>query len=124
MFQDSLSAGKHMICDFKNIQNIELLNNPEKLDKILKFICNYYEFEIIDKIQKEFTPQGITILYLLSESHLSIHSFPERNFLSFDIYTCREYDDNREYIEIYDYLSYYLQSDKKTSTYQIIDRFF
>lgn len=124
MFQDSLKAGKHMICDFKNIQNIELLNNPEKLDKILKFICNYYEFEIIDKIQKEFTPQGITILYLLSESHLSIHSFPERNFLSFDIYTCREYDDNHEYIEIYDYLSYYLQSDKKTSTYQIIDRFF
>ena len=124
MFQDSVKAGKHMICDFKNIQNTELLNNQENLDKMLEFICVFYEFQIIDKIQKEFTPQGNTLLYLLSESHLSIHTFPERKFLSFDIYTCREYYDNREYIEIYEYLSECLNADKKTSTYQIIDRFF
>lgn len=124
MFQDIVKAGKHMICDFKNIQNTELLNNQEKLDKMLEFICVFYEFQIIDKIQKKFTPQCNTLLYLLSESHLSIHTFPERKFLSFDIYTCREYHDNREYIEIYEYLSECLNADKKTSTYQIIDRLF
>jgi len=29
-----------------------------------------------------------TALYLLSESHLSIHTYPEHNFIALDIYTC------------------------------------
>jgi S-adenosylmethionine decarboxylase len=109
MFQESLTAGKHMICDFKNIVNEDLLNNPEKLNEILKFICTYYQFQILEKTQKKFTPEGYTILYLLSESHISVHTFPERNFLSFDIYTCRNYKDNSEYFEIFDCLLDHLE---------------
>jgi S-adenosylmethionine decarboxylase len=124
MFQHNLSAGKHMICDLKNIKNTDLLNNPENLNKMLQFICDFYQFQVIDNIKKIFQPQGCTILYLLSESHLSIHTFPERDFISFDLYTCREYKDNKEYLEIYDCLVYYLQADPNTSSYQIIDRFF
>jgi S-adenosylmethionine decarboxylase len=124
MFQECVSAGKHMICDFKNIKNIELLNDQENLNNILEMICDFYQFQIIDKVQKIFEPQGFTILYLLSESHLSIHTFPEKYFLSFDIYTCREYKDNTEYLEIYEYLLEYLEADSTTSTYKIIDRYF
>ena len=124
MFQNSLSAGKHMICDFKNIQNIELLNSIQKMDEMLEFICCYYQFEIMDKIYKEFIPQGSTILFLLSESHISIHTFPEKNFLSFDIYTCRNYENDKEYLEIFDCLLDHLQADIRVSTYKIIDRFF
>ena len=124
MFQESLTAGKHMICDFKNIENKDLLNNPEKLNEILKFICTYYQFQILEKTQKKFTPEGYTILYLLSESHISVHTFPERNFLSFDIYTCRNYKDNSEYFEIFDCLLDHLKADIRTSTYKIIDRYF
>jgi len=113
-----------MICDFKNIKNIELLNDQENLNNILEMICDFYQFQIIDKVQKIFEPQGFTILYLLSESHLSIHTFPEKYFLSFDIYTCREYKDNTEYLEIYEYLLEYLEADSTTSTYKIIDRYF
>jgi S-adenosylmethionine decarboxylase len=39
---------------------------------------------------KEFSPQGITLLYLLSESHLSFHSYPEKGFVAIDCYTCGE----------------------------------
>ena len=124
MFQDCLTAGKHMICDFKNIENKELLNNQDRLNEILEIICNDYQFQILEKIQKVFTPEGYTILYLLSESHISVHTFPERNFLSFDIYTCRVYKDNTEYLEIFYYLLDHLKADSRTSTYKIIDRHF
>ena len=124
MFQNSVSAGKHMICDLKNIQNKVLLNDPDKLNEMLGLICHYYQFQLIEKIHKVFHPEGCTILYLLSESHLSIHTFPERNFLSFDIYTCREYKDNTEYLEIFDRLIDFLKADKCSSTYQIIERLF
>lgn len=124
MFQNSLSAGKHMICDFKNIQNKKLLNDDDKLNEMLGLVCHHYQFEVIKKIHKVFHPEGCTILYLLSESHLSIHTFPERNFLSFDIYTCREYKDNTEYLEIFDRLIECLKAYKNSSTSQIIDRLF
>jgi S-adenosylmethionine decarboxylase len=39
---------------------------------------------------KEFEPQGVTLLFLLTESHLSFHSYPERGFIAVDMYTCGE----------------------------------
>jgi S-adenosylmethionine decarboxylase len=32
---------------------------------------------------------GITGFLLLSESHLTVHTFPERGFAAFDLYCCR-----------------------------------
>lgn len=124
MFKEVKSAGKHMICDIKKIKNMELLNDSIKLNEMLEFICRYYNFNVMDKVEKIFEPQGCTILYLLSESHLSIHTFPEKNFLSFDLYTCRIYEDNKEYFEILDFLIDHLKADPIETKCTIIDREF
>jgi S-adenosylmethionine decarboxylase len=34
-------------------------------------------------------PGGVTGFLLLSESHLSVHTFPERGFAAIDLYCCR-----------------------------------
>lgn len=34
-------------------------------------------------------PHGVTGLYLLSESHLAVHTFPESGFASLNLYCCR-----------------------------------
>jgi len=86
MFQDYESSGKHMICDFKGIQNNILLNSCYGLKSILKNICAKYDFQILNEVEHQFTPQGCSILFLLSESHLSLHTFPERNYIAFDLY--------------------------------------
>ena len=39
-------------------------------------------------MHKKFTPQGLTIIYLLSESHLSIHTWPETKSCAIDFYHC------------------------------------
>jgi S-adenosylmethionine decarboxylase len=36
----------------------------------------------------KFTPQGVTGVLVLSESHLSIHTYPEEGFAAVDCYTC------------------------------------
>jgi S-adenosylmethionine decarboxylase len=123
MFKDYESSGKHMICDFKEIQNVNLLNHSTSLNKMLKSICNKYDFQILEEVEHQFTPQGCSILFLLSESHLSIHTFPEKNHMSFDIYTCRQYNDNNEYNEIYKYLLEILQASDN-SVCKIVDRYF
>ena len=123
MFSNKETAGKHMICDIFNIKNLDLLNSKELLLELLKNICNKYNFEILNKVDHSFTPYGCTILFLLSESHISIHTFPEKNHLSFDIYTCREYKNNNEYINIFHYLIESLNASRESEC-KIIDRSF
>ena len=116
------SSGKHMICDIKNIRNKNLIHDLKKMELLLDTICEAYNFTVLNRATHEFSPQGLSILYLLSESHISIHTFPERDYIALDIYTCREYKDNSVYLEIYDYLIDNFEADHGSPT--IIDREF
>jgi S-adenosylmethionine decarboxylase len=115
-----MSSGKHLICDIKNIKNHNLLNSLEGLKDMFDHICKIYDFNILNKAEYKFTPQGITIIYMLSESHISIHTFPEKNYAAMDIYTCREYPNNDVYIEIQEYLKKMFESSEDKFT--IIER--
>ena len=103
-YETQTYSGFHMICDIKEIQEMDLLNDIESLKIILDIICKKYDFQILQKIEHKFEPQGSTILYMLSESHISIHTFPEKKYMALDIYTCRHYNDNSTYEWIYNYL--------------------
>ena len=115
-----MSSGKHLICDIKNIKNHKLLNSLEELKEMFDYICNTYDYNILNRAEHVFTPQGITIIYMLSESHISIHTFPEKNYASMDIYTCRDYPNNDVYTEIQEYLKKMFDSSEETFT--IIER--
>ena len=40
----------------------------------------------------KFAPQGVSGVVIISESHLTIHSFPEHGYASIDVYTCGDLD--------------------------------
>lgn len=37
---------------------------------------------------KQFQPAGLTAVWILSESHFTLHTYPEHRYLSVDCYTC------------------------------------
>jgi len=123
MFHDYESSGKHMICDFKGIENAELLNDITELKCLMREICKINDFNILNEIDHPFVPIGCSILFLLSESHISIHTFPEKKHISFDIYTCRQYNDNAVYNKIYDFLLNRLKASLESKCI-IVDRYF
>jgi S-adenosylmethionine/arginine decarboxylase-like enzyme len=43
---------------------------------------------VVKKIEHKFDPQGETLVWILSESHFALHTYPEHQYLSFDIYIC------------------------------------
>ena len=112
----SVSTGKHMICDLTNIRNTTRLESMDKMHELLEDICAKYDFTVLTKSQHKFEPQGLTILYMLSESHISIHTFPEKRYLAFDIYTCRDYDNDQVYMDIYDKLVRWFLCDRGIPT--------
>jgi len=124
MFENTNSSGKHLICDFKNIANQKLLNSKLELKLMCKDLCIENNYTILGEIDYEFHPQGCSFLFLLSESHLSVHTFPEKKHLAFDLYTCRQYENNNVYIEIYLKLCEKLGTTCQQCEYTIIDRYF
>jgi S-adenosylmethionine decarboxylase proenzyme len=112
-YETQTYSGIHMICDIKKIKNKELLNNVSQLKELLDNICTLHNYIILKKIDHIFEPQGCTIIYMLSESHISIHTFPEKGYIAFDLYTCRHYENDNIYMEIYDYLITQLNAKKE-----------
>jgi S-adenosylmethionine decarboxylase proenzyme len=43
---------------------------------------------VCDVVSKRFVPQGVTVLALLSESHASLHTYPEVGAVFLDVFTC------------------------------------
>jgi S-adenosylmethionine decarboxylase proenzyme len=124
MFEEMNSSGKHLICDFKNITNKKLLNSKLELKLMCKDLCIENNFIILGELEHEFHPQGCSFIFLLAESHLSLHTFPEKNHLAFDLYTCRQYENNSIYISIFLKLCEKLGTNSLQCEYNIIDRYF
>jgi S-adenosylmethionine decarboxylase proenzyme len=122
MFTNAVCSGKHLICDIKNIKNKTLMNNMQELQTLMNNICAENNYSILQTSHHRFEPDGFSILYLLSESHMSIHTFPEKNYIAFDLYTCRTYPDNNTYNTIYNELVTLFDADKESPL--IVDRSF
>ncbi len=45
-------------------------------------------FKIVKKVEHFFEVQGYTALWLLSESHFAVHTFPEENKMYVEISSC------------------------------------
>ena len=58
------------------------------MKKFFKKIAQAAKVEIVNISKYVFTPQGVTLLCLLKESHMSFHTFPEKGIVSFDFFTC------------------------------------
>lgn len=63
-------------------------DNPGRLIKEAEALLTKLGIGIIKSDYHLFKPQGVTLLYILSESHLAIHTWPEYNYLHLDIVTC------------------------------------
>lgn len=79
--------GRHVAVDTWGV-DFNLLNNAEWLQSQMVEAAEASGATVLSVQAKQFEPQGATVLVLLSESHLSIHTYPEKGFAAIDCYTC------------------------------------
>lgn len=70
--------------------NFDSLNNEFYLRDLLENSAEACGATVLQTMAYSFTPQGVTAISLLSESHISIHTWPEEGKAAVDIYTCGE----------------------------------
>jgi S-adenosylmethionine decarboxylase len=81
--------GRHVAVDTWGV-DFDLLNNAELLQAHMVEAAEACGATVLSVQAKQFEPQGATVLVMLSESHLSIHTYPEKGFAALDCYTCGE----------------------------------
>jgi S-adenosylmethionine decarboxylase proenzyme len=50
--------------------------------------CVRKTFRVVAEAKHQFDPQGLTRVFILSESHFCLHTYPEHRYLSIDVYAC------------------------------------
>ena len=69
---------------------------PNFIHQKLRIILSDSGFKILQSIEHYFDPYGYTALFLLGESHLAIHTFPEENKSYIELSSC-----NANYFNIF-----------------------
>ncbi|MGB0716419.1 MAG: adenosylmethionine decarboxylase [Phycisphaerae bacterium] len=65
-----------------------LLNDRDHIEQAVRDAVECGDATLLNQISFKFTPQGVTALGLISESHLSIHTWPECGYAAVDTFTC------------------------------------
>lgn len=79
------NPGTHIIATIKT-------SAAAKLDKYALFeeltgnLVNRFALQKLGEVYHNFTPAGFTAVICLSESHISVHTWPEHEMLNIDIY--------------------------------------
>ena len=80
-----VKVGEHVALD---IIGTKREYSPSFFEKIVYKIAKKAKVTVLEISRHKFEPQGFTLVALLAESHMSFHTFPEKNIISFDFFTC------------------------------------
>jgi S-adenosylmethionine decarboxylase len=79
-------AGTHLIIDVWNAEN---LDNLQLIEDALKECVDVSGATLLHIHLHHFTPNGgVSGVAVLSESHISIHTWPERKYAALDVFMC------------------------------------
>jgi S-adenosylmethionine decarboxylase len=90
--------GRHVAMDTWGV-DFDVLNDAKTLQHHMVEAAKACGATVLSVQAQQFEPQGATVLVLLSESHISIHTYPEKGFAALDCYTCGETVDPQVAIE-------------------------
>jgi S-adenosylmethionine decarboxylase len=81
------TMGRHVVAECWEC-DAELLNDQHEIERIMVNAALEAGAEVREVVFHKFSPLGVSGVVIISESHLTIHSFPEHGYASVDVYTC------------------------------------
>lgn len=78
-------SGLHLLAEFWDGR---IIDSADRIREILVEAVKRANNTPLEFVVHKFQPQGVTGIVLLAESHISIHTWPECNYVALDIYTC------------------------------------
>ncbi len=82
-----LTIGRHLIVEYYDCSET-ILNDVESIERALVETAERIGATVVGKTFHRFSPHGVSGTVVIAESHLSVHTWPERGYVAVDIYTC------------------------------------
>jgi spermidine synthase len=79
--------GQHFLIEYHGC-NPEILDNLDLVKDIMISAAKYSGATILNTFLHKFSPQGVSGVVVIAESHLAIHTWPEYKYAAVDIFTC------------------------------------
>ena len=78
--------GRHVIIELWGCG--DAINDRELVERAMRNAVHAANATLLNLFIHEFSPQGVTGVAVLAESHLSIHTWPEYGYVAADVFTC------------------------------------
>lgn len=88
--------GKHFIASYLECEE-QALSDVDTLKQIMIRAASECGATVLESIDHVFPPDGLTMVILLSESHASIHTYPEHRACFVDLFTCGDHCSNEKF---------------------------
>ncbi len=82
-----LTLGRHLIAEFYGC-NRETIDDLALVRTALVDAARAIGATVVGETFHKFAPQGVSGTVVIAESHLSVHTWPEKGYVAVDIYTC------------------------------------
>jgi S-adenosylmethionine decarboxylase len=81
------TLGRHILAEVFGCEP-SLLNEPQAVERIMVRAALEAGAEVREVAFHQFSPQGVSGVVVISESHLAIHTWPELGYAAVDVFTC------------------------------------
>jgi S-adenosylmethionine decarboxylase proenzyme len=79
--------GKHILAEYFECE-CTYLDSEQAIREVMLEAASASGATIVGNIFHHFSPQGVTGVVVIAESHLAIHTWPEHRYASVDLFTC------------------------------------
>lgn len=89
--------GTHILLEFFDCDT-KSINDNEGIKRILRDAVIQMGAKVCDETFYEFNPMGLSGAVLISDSHITIHTWPEYSYVAIDIFSCGKSDPWKAYV--------------------------
>ena len=82
-----MQIGRHIIAELYGVEE-RLIAKQEEVERLVWEVVRESELHAVSSAFKQFEPHGVAGVVLLSESHISVHTWPEYKLVNLDVFTC------------------------------------
>lgn len=83
------TLGRHILCEVYGCDP-GVLDDVKTIEGIMVNAALQAGAEVREVAFHKFSPQGVSGVVVISESHLSVHTWPEYGYAAVDVFTCGE----------------------------------
>ena len=83
--------GKQLVLELYECP-LEIIDNQLIVEQALLAAATAIQATVVDIVFHKFSPQGVSGVVVIMESHIAIHTWPEHSYAAVDIFTCGDMD--------------------------------